>query len=135
MNGIIKNPLLSITIPTYNRPNQIIKQIKRLLPQLNEYVQVTIYDNCSLHPVHLLFSDDDKKKIYIKRNKTNIGADANIAKCFEECETKWLWVLSDDDFVADDAINKVISQILNNCMSFTYISFIVYKKDIYVIIF
>ena len=36
MNGIdTKEPLLTISIPTYNRIEQIPKQVRNLLPQLN----------------------------------------------------------------------------------------------------
>lgn len=102
--------LLSISIPTYNRQEQIQKQVRLLLPQLNEFVELTVYDNNSDTPVKELFTSDELSTFTLVRNSTNIGADANIAKCFENCERKWLWTLSDDDWVRGDAICIVLEE-------------------------
>lgn len=98
------HPTLTIAIPTYNRPEQIQKQVRRILPQLSDDIVLNIYDNHSQKPVTELFSEEEKKYFNIIRNSVNIGADANIARCFEFCETEWLWTLSDDDLVTLDAV-------------------------------
>lgn len=103
--------ILTIAIPTYNRPDSIRCQIKALLPQLSDCVEVMIIDNNSSIPVQTILSDVDCERIRIIRNIRNIGADANIAKCFDECSTKWLWTLSDDDLVASDAVQNVLRAI------------------------
>lgn len=109
----INIPTLTIAIPTYNRPIAIQEQIRLLLPQLNEKVALVVYDNCSEPPVHSYFTDLELKKITIIRNKVNVGADANIARCFENCNTKWLWTLSDDDLVKKDAVETILKEIKN----------------------
>lgn len=103
--------LLSISIPTYNRQEQIQKQVRLLLPQLNESVELIVYDNNSDIPVEQLFTSEELSKFTLVRNSTNIGGDANIAKCFENCGRKWLWTLSDDDWVREDAICIVLEEI------------------------
>lgn len=107
-------PLLSINIPTYNRPAQIQEQVRRILPQLNKEVVLNVFDNRSDISVESLFSNEEREQFNIIRNKTNIGADANIARCFESCETKWLWTLSDDDYILPNAINTILKYIKNN---------------------
>lgn len=115
MNGMEnKKTLLSISIPTYNRPVQIQEQVRRILPQLNDKVSLIVYDNCSDYFVSDLFTEEEKKSFTIKRNPINIGGDANIARCFEKCETDWLWTLSDDDFVTPNAIDKILQYIYDN---------------------
>lgn len=109
-----KSPILSINIPTYNRPHQIQEQVRRLLPQLNEEVVLNIYDNHSEPSVESLFNNEEKKLFKIYRNTTNIGADGNIARCFENCSTKWLWSLSDDDYVHPNAVATILKYINNN---------------------
>lgn len=112
MSGIMEDKiLLSISIPTYNRQEQIQKQVRLLLPQLNEFVELTVYDNNSDTPVESLFTEEELSRFTLVRNSTNIGGDANIAKCFENCQRKWLWTLSDDDWVREDAICIVIEEI------------------------
>lgn len=103
--------ILTISIPTYNRPHFIQLQIRKLLPQLDGRVKLIVYDNCSFPSVESYFSEIELEKFTIIRNSVNVGADANIARCFENCDTKWLWTLSDDDIVKDNAIDILFNEI------------------------
>lgn len=105
-------PILTIAIPTYNRKEQIQKQVRLLLPQLDERVKLVVYDNHSDIPVEILFTENELSQFILIRNIVNIGGDANIARCFECCQTKWLWTLSDDDWVKPEAVNKVLQYVL-----------------------
>jgi glycosyltransferase involved in cell wall biosynthesis len=107
-------PILTITIPTYNRPNFIQSQIRKLLPQLDQRVKLVVYDNCSNPSVESYFTDIELEKFTIIKNKVNVGGDANIARCFENCDTKWLWTLSDDDIVKENAVELVLNKIKTN---------------------
>lgn len=109
-----KKILLTIAIPTYNRINCIRKQINSILPQLTEETKLVIYDNHSDVPVKDLFNDRELEKMTIFRHDVNIGGDANIARCFEKCDTNWLWTLSDDDYVKEGAVEKVLYYIKHN---------------------
>lgn len=106
--------ILSIYIPTYNRPKEIQTQVRLLLPQLNNKVKLVVFDNCSDISVKELFSTEELLRFTIKRNKINVGADANIARCFEDCSTPWLWTLSDDDYVKTNSVETVLNEILKN---------------------
>ena len=106
--------ILTIAIPTYNRPAQIQKQIRILLPQLSEQVCLVVYDNCSECPIKDMFTENELSQFTIIRNRVNVGCDANIARCFENCTTPWLWTLSDDDYVKDIAIEIALTEIRNN---------------------
>lgn len=107
----MNDPILTIGIPTYNRPINIVETIKSLLPQLNEKVRLVVYDNCSDRPVSELFSDEEKSSFTIVRNKANIGGDANIAGVIYNAETKWVWDLGDDDIPTNNAISTILEQI------------------------
>jgi glycosyltransferase involved in cell wall biosynthesis len=117
--------ILTIAIPTYNRPAQIQKQVRLLLPQLNEEVCLVIYDNCSDIPTAELFSDEELSKFQLIRNKVNVGGDANIARCFENCATKWLWTLSDDDYIKANAV-EIISNEINKSDETVFVNFLHY---------
>lgn len=105
---------LTIAIPTYNRPDAIEKQIRLLLPQLNNQVQLIVYDNFSEPSVKSLFIEKELNQFTLIRNRVNVGGDANIARCFENCETMWLWTLSDDDFVRKDVVEYLLEKVNNN---------------------
>ena len=104
-------PILTIGIPTYNRPNQIQRTVRILLPQLTDETLLVVYDNCSSVPVYSLFTEEEKKHFIIKLNKTNIGGDANIVGVLYNCDTKWCWTLGDDDMLRDDAVETVLAHI------------------------
>ncbi|MBW8327117.1 MAG: glycosyltransferase family 2 protein [Prolixibacteraceae bacterium] len=124
----LTKPKLTIAIPTYNRYTQILFQVRRLLPQLNEEVKLIVRDNNSQEAIENLFSFEELELFKIERNHTNIGADANIIRLFEFCETKWIWVLSDDDFVLDNAVAKILS-IIQKYEDFIFIN-IDHNRDI-----
>lgn len=87
------------------------RQIRALLSQFNDNIEIIVLDNCSSIPIETLFTKDELSLFNIERNSTNIGADANIARCFEKCTTKWLWTLGDDDIISDNAINTILNAI------------------------
>jgi len=106
---------LTVAIPTYNRNEILKKNIRLLLPQLSDECKLLIIDNHSdilvektLKPVLSEFIGIDARII---RNRANIGAEANFLRCFEYCETEWLWMLSDDDEAREDAVKTILSTI------------------------
>ena len=67
------NKILTICIPTYNRPEYTTKLVRALLSQLKDEVGLCVRDKCGD------FIYRGEKAIYnIMRNKTNIGGDANV---------------------------------------------------------
>lgn len=107
----MRNKLLTVGIPTYNRPEEIQQTVRKLLPQITDEVIIRIRDNCSPVPVSTLFSQEELTKIVVVRNKVNIGGDANIAGVLYDCDTPWCWDLGDDDEVAPDAIQTILDTI------------------------
>jgi glycosyltransferase involved in cell wall biosynthesis len=104
-------PLLNIVIPTYNRINQIQRQVRCLLPQLNDDVKLVVYDNCSPIPVRSLFTEIELSQFEIIENLINIGADANILRCLEMSQSKWVWTLGDDDYASPTAVDDIFAVI------------------------
>ena len=113
---------LYITIPTYNRPTQIQKQVRDVLKQLRENVYLIVVDNCSDVPVDTYFTKDELCKFTIIRNRINIGRDQNQVRCLENVEDGWAWTLSDDDTILDNSIETIMNAI-NEHPDFCYINF------------
>jgi glycosyltransferase involved in cell wall biosynthesis len=109
---------LTIVIPTYNRPKQLLHTLELLLPQMTNDCFLLILDNHSDIPVESYVIDILNKHPNIKyniiRNRVNIGGDSNIMRCFEYCETDWLWTLGDDDEITNSAINTILNDIKEN---------------------
>jgi len=107
--------LLTIAIPTYNRPDRIKNTVSGLLPQLTSQVKILVLDNCSSVNVkdHLKeqIGGDVLDKVEVIRHKVNIGGDANFQRCFELCDTPYIWMLGDDDTVEENAVALILKEI------------------------
>lgn len=108
--------ILTIGIPTYNRKNQLTNCLNRICPLITGEVQVLVIDNGSDKYDFSEFIKPyvDKYGVIAYQNKKNVGIDANQAKVFEMCDTKWLWMLGDDDFIMENAIADVLMIIKQN---------------------
>lgn len=114
----MNNCQLTIAIPTYNRNGILLSNLKYLLPQLNPNCILLIIDNHSDIPVSktliTLLDSYSGINFQIIRNDVNIGASANVMRCFELCKTEWLWVVGDDDTVKPDAVKTIFGAIEEN---------------------
>ena len=106
-----QNRLLTVAIPTYNRRKQIQQQVRAILPQLTDEVELMIIDNHSPYDIKALFSLEELSKMKIVVNAVNIGMSANYARCLEYPDTQWVWTLSDDDMVLPNAVNTVLNAV------------------------
>jgi glycosyltransferase involved in cell wall biosynthesis len=93
---------LSIYLPTYNRPKMLEEQICRLLPQLDD-TELTVLDNASDYDIQALIPPN----VRYGRNAINIGSIGNVIRCFEMCQSEWLWICSDDDPILNDSVNRI----------------------------
>lgn len=121
--------MLTIAIPTYNRNERLNRSLRLLLPQISDHAsfcRLLFFDNCSPVPITetlpAVMNDFPQVQYQVVRNKQNVGANANIMRCFEACETEWIWCLSDDDPVAADAIT-IIRQHLEAYPDYVYFNF------------
>lgn len=105
------NPWLTIVIPTYNRPSALTRTLAAVLPQMQEGVALIIVDNHSDTPVETgvrpLLETHPRADVRVVRNSVNIGGNANILRAFEIADTRWLWILGDDDNPRPDAISLI----------------------------
>jgi glycosyltransferase involved in cell wall biosynthesis len=114
------SPILTIAIPTYNRAAKLQAQLERLVPQLCPEVCVRVFDNAS--PDHTREVAAQFPGVSYFRAVTNCGAGRNFFRCFEECQTEWLWILSDDDPASASAITDLLAILENQTADFIHTS-------------
>lgn len=106
---------LSITIPTYDRPEKLIQTIKALLiTQIPDNVELLILDNASPIAVATLVAERfpaEAPFIRIIRNPSNIGLAANLLRCFEHAKGEWTWLLGDDDPPLPSAVATILAEL------------------------
>lgn len=100
--------ILSICIPTYNRPIILHKNLMALLESKSTNFEVIVYDNGSNQDYSLVksLSIDSRLKYY--RNEMNIGPVRNIIKSITAANGEFICLSSDEDLIE---IDNIISEI------------------------
>ena len=117
MEQVVNNnsPLLSICVPTYNRPEEFKRMMQGLLPQLTSDVEVVVRDDSSNLETKLIFENliagNSFNHRYFKGGK--IGVDAANLFLIENASGNYIWSFSDDDEVRDGAISRILELISN----------------------
>ena len=110
---------LTIAIPSYNRPEKLLATLQALLPQLGGCARILVLDNCSnvAYENYCTEADEEIRRavehghIRFIRHACNIGMSANFMRAFELCADSWLWLVSDDDKIAADAVTTILSTV------------------------
>lgn len=107
--------MLTIAIPTYNRNAILLENLRHLAPQMTPACRLLILDNSSDIPVgetlQPLWLQYPHLRYQVIRHPVNIGGNANMLRCFELCDTSWLWILGDDDLPKPEAIATIFRHI------------------------
>ena len=110
--------LISICIPTYNRPKHLLNCLNSLSQQTNKKFEVCISDNCSKEDVKKIIKPFKKKlKIKFQKNKKNLGFAVNLLKVSQMATGEFIWLLGDDDLLIPVAIEKLTKLINKNLNS------------------
>jgi abequosyltransferase len=119
-------PLLTLAIPTYNRS----KFLRQLLDSLREQalsdkrLELLISDNASTDSTASLVEEEIRSGLAIEyiRNDANIGPDANFLQCYERARGKYVWVMGDDDILAQGAIPRLLAYLAKDEYDIVYLA-------------
>ena len=107
--------ILSICIPTYNRPEHLLNCLNSLSLQSFKNFEVCISDNASDKNIRKLISPFKKKlKIKFNRNKKNLGFALNLLKVSSMAKGEFIWFIGDDDLLVKDSLKNLIKKITQN---------------------
>lgn len=100
---------LLVYIPSFNRAENLMKQLGVLKAyQGPDELEVVVQDNGSFESYEEVRRFCKESDFGYVRNPCNIGPNPNILAGFMYCSrTDYLWILSDDDLIKPDAVNKV----------------------------
>ena len=107
---------LTIYIPSYNRGESLKRQLQTISANRHQNrIKVIVRDNCSTAEE---YANGDIKRLceengfFYERNICNIGGNPNIIAGFMDCKQgEYLWILSDDDSIHENAIDKILETI------------------------
>lgn len=106
-------PLISILIPTWNRPQSLVRLIERINTTKHDDIEIVIVDNNSDEKnwLELVAIVPSYANVRLFRNKANIGMTPNWNKTIEYARGTWLGFICDDDIYKEDALLKIRSLI------------------------
>jgi len=99
------NPLVTVGIPTYNRPAGLRNTLECITQQTYRHLEILIADNCSPNPeteaITREFAARDARIDYLRHPK-NLGIDANFKSLLERAKgTYFFWAADDDEWTLD----------------------------------
>jgi abequosyltransferase len=130
----VSSKLLTIAIPTYNRAEFLelcLRELAKQFPAHRDDVEILVSDNHSIDTTPLVierYQSSGTVITYIRNNK-NIGADPNIAQCFNRASGKYVLILGDDDLLLPGTLDTLISRIKGDEYGVIFMQPYGYKTD------
>jgi abequosyltransferase len=120
------SPYLTIVVPTYKRSAHLANLLHALREEIvNVENDVVVYvsDNCSPDDTSEIIDSvkENWPSLRRYRHETNVGSDRNFLHCLNEIETRWFWIIGDDDLPRRGVIAKVISLLRNRQPALLYL--------------
>ena len=101
-----QNPIVSIAIPAYNKPEYTRKTLKSIIEQTYRPIEIVLSDDASPEPLEPLVNEiaqhqDQNLTIKFFRQETNLGPMQNIIFSMFKCKGKYMVLLPHDDWFTD----------------------------------
>jgi len=106
-------PAVTIAIPTYNRIAYIRQAVQSALLQSYPAIEVIVSDNCSDDGTAEAVSALRDPRLVFLRQKKNLGMIGNWNACLERASGDFFLLLSDDDLLESQAIEKMVGAIVD----------------------
>lgn len=92
---------LSFFIPTYSRVEPLRLTVESVIEQWKpDYLdKIIISDNNNSSIAYDVIKEFDTSLLVYSKNETNIGIDRNMLRYLDLCESRYCWLLGDDDIL------------------------------------
>lgn len=100
---------LSICLATYNRAGKLERTLKALERERVPGVEIVVCDNHSTdHTPEVVCEALKRMPLSYRRHESNLGPSANFRSAVEMAKGEYVWLMSDDDFLAHGCVEKVL---------------------------
>ncbi|PCI94995.1 hypothetical protein COB11_03195 [Candidatus Aerophobetes bacterium] len=108
------NPILSISIPTFNRASFLQEALDSVLLQHQEGVEIVISDNGSSDNTQEIIKHYADKHPFIRvcGFKENKGIDQNIVNVVKHAQGEYVQLFSDDDLFTKDLLKTILDEVV-----------------------
>jgi glycosyltransferase involved in cell wall biosynthesis len=101
-------PLVSIIIPTYNRPKWLSQAIESALGQTHIPIEVIVVDDGSTKIENRIIASQNPQVLYKYQSNLGLGAARNTG--IEVSHGEYIQFLDDDDWLAEDAVSRKLER-------------------------
>lgn len=115
INSKLPEPLVSVIIPTYNRPEYLKQAISSAVKQSYQNIEIIVSDNCSSENPQTLVASFADSRIKFWRHPENVGMLNNQMNAFKMAQGKYVASLHDDDMWHQDFLAKLVPHLEANC--------------------
>ena len=103
------DPLVTIGIPTYNRPAFLKNAIESALAQSYGNIKVMVNDNASSPETREVVESFGDVRLEYARNDSNVGMIENFNRIIKRASTRLLMLLPDDDLLYPEYMEHVVA--------------------------
>ena len=104
----MSSPLVSICVPTYNRPEFLARAIRSCQAQTHPHFELIITDNSGDERSEKVAAGFGDRRIRYYRNEKNLGGLGNIDKALGLFRGKYVKLLMDDDLLKPRALELMV---------------------------
>jgi glycosyltransferase involved in cell wall biosynthesis len=122
-------PKVSIVLPTYNGARYIKKSIDSCLNQTWKNIELVIVDDGSTDNTPEIIKSHKDKRIKYFRHEKNRGLPHALNSGFAKSTGKYLTWTSDDNYYAEEAIERMLSFLRERNCSFVYCDYYMFEED------
>lgn len=128
------NKKLAIAIPTYNRSEIFLQNLRTMLPEIREagvavYISDDSSDDLTEQGVALL--KKEYASIVYERNRPSLGHDRNCLKTLSMPETDYVWYLGDATFILPGKLEQVLGVLDGGGYDFVSVNSATRGKSVY----
>lgn len=107
-------PLVSVIIPTYNRPDYLREALTSALRQSYQNTEILVRDNASMDETRKVVQSFSDPRIRYHRHAENVGPTENVIDGCREARGEYVAHLHDDDLWEPDFLEKLIPPLQQN---------------------
>ena len=113
-NHSSEQPLISVIIPTYNRPAYLKDAIASVVNQTYSNLEIIVSDDCSRESPEPIVKAFHDPRLRLRRNPKNLGIGLNATHAFTEATGKYVASLNDDDRWDKHFLEKLVQPLEEN---------------------
>ena len=106
--GTQVEPLVSVTVPTYNRPDYLRQALGSAVKQTYRNIEIIVSDNASPQSALSVVQEFDDPRIRFVRHETPLTMFGNHMYGFRNAKGKYVASLHDDDIWKENFLEKLV---------------------------